>query len=66
MSSFGDDTDGFDPYIGLESPWMDSPLSEWLQPPTIDEIDKAVATDGVTPIGLGPPIVKDAAASSSV
>jgi len=63
MSSYGDDTDGFDPYFGLDFTWMDSPLSEWFQTSIIDEIDEAIAADAATPIGLKLPVVDDAATS---
>jgi hypothetical protein len=66
MSFHDNSTDELDPYFGLNITWMDSPLSEWLQTSTIDEIDEAVAPDGVNPKGLGPPGVRDAAASCSL
>jgi len=40
----------------------DSPLSEWLQPPTEDHIDETIAYIG-TGIGMEVPLIDEAAAS---
>ena len=57
MSFHDDRTNEFDPYFGLDTTWMDSPLSEWLQPPAIDQMDEAVAADMATPIGRDLPVI---------
>jgi hypothetical protein len=57
MSLHDDSTNDFDPYFGLDITWMDSPLSEWLQPPVIDQMEEAVAGDMGTGIDLGLPII---------
>jgi hypothetical protein len=57
MSLHDDSTNDFDPYFGLDITWMDSPLSEWLQPPAIDQMEEAVAGDMGTGIDLGLPVI---------
>jgi hypothetical protein len=57
MSLHDDSTNDFDPYFGLDITWMDSPLSEWLQPPAIDQMDEAVAADMAAPIWLSLPVI---------
>jgi hypothetical protein len=51
MSLHDDSTNDFDPYFGLDITWRDSPLSEWLRPPAIDQMEEAAAADMATPIG---------------
>ena len=62
MTFYDDGVHDFDPYLGLDFTWMDSPLSEWLQPPTEDHIDETIAYIG-TRIGMVVPLIDEAAAS---
>jgi hypothetical protein len=57
MSLHDDSTNDFDPYFGLDITWMDSPPSEWLQPPAIDQMEEAAAADMATGIDLGLPLI---------
>lgn len=62
MTFYDDRVHDFDPYLGLDFTWMDSPSSEWLQPLTEDHIDETIAHIG-TGIGMEVPLIDEAAAS---